>query len=65
MIENYPSKVLYDLRQREGYWIRQLGSLNIVVAGRTQKEYVNENVNNYREKEHMNDKKYYDKIVKN
>ena len=38
LIENYPSDDKQALRQREGYWIRQMGTLNKVIAGRTAKE---------------------------
>ncbi len=36
LIEDYPCSDKYELRQREGYWIRQMGTLNMKVAGRTQ-----------------------------
>ena len=39
LIENYPCKDKYELRQREGHYIREMGTLNICVAGRTSKEY--------------------------
>ena len=39
LIEDYPSEDLYQLRQREGYWIRQLGTLNLKIAGRESEEY--------------------------
>ena len=38
LIEDYPCEDKQALRQREGYWIRQIGTLNKVIAGRTQKE---------------------------
>ncbi|MFN9938255.1 MAG: hypothetical protein ACK56I_02165, partial [bacterium] len=38
LIENYPCEDKQASRQREGYWIRQIGTLNKVIAGRTQKE---------------------------
>ena len=39
LIENFPCEDVYQLRQREGYWIRQLGTLNKIISGRTHKEY--------------------------
>jgi group I intron endonuclease len=39
LIENYPCEDRYALRQREGYWIRQLGTLNLKIAGRESEEY--------------------------
>ena len=39
LIEDYPCSDKYELRQREGYFIRQMGTLNKQVAGRTKKEY--------------------------
>lgn len=42
LIENYPCEDKYQLRQKEGLWIRQLGTLNIKIEGRTRKEYNDE-----------------------
>ena len=39
LIENYPCDDIYQLRQREGYFIREIGTLNEKVAGREHKEY--------------------------
>ena len=39
LIEEYPCDDKQALRQREGYWIRQIGTLNMIVAGRTVHEY--------------------------
>ena len=66
LIEDYACDDKQSLRQREGYWIRQIGTLNKVIAGRTQKEYlkenkdkINESAKEYREanKEIINEKK--------
>ena len=38
LIENYPCDDKQALRQREGYWIRQMGTLNRYIAGRNEKE---------------------------
>ena len=43
LLEEYPCEDKYQLRQREGYYIRQIGTLNQIVAGRTHKEYYEEN----------------------
>ena len=43
LIEDFPCEDKYQLRQREGYHIRAIGTLNILIAGRVQKEYVKEN----------------------
>ena len=39
LIENYPCECKEELVAREGYWIRQIGTLNAAVAGRTSKEW--------------------------
>jgi len=39
LIEIFPCDDKYELRQREGHFIRQIGTLNKRVAGRTKKEY--------------------------
>ena len=39
LIENYPCKDKYELRQREGHYIREMGTLNLCIAGRTYKEW--------------------------
>lgn len=43
LIEAYPCNSRDELRAREGVWIRQVGTLNKVVAGRTQKQHYQEN----------------------
>jgi hypothetical protein len=52
LIEDYPCQDRYQLRQREGNFIREIGTLNKVIAGRSsqqsQKEYYEAN------KEHIN-----------
>ncbi len=39
LIENYPCKDKYELRQREGHYIREMGTLNVCIAGRTNQEW--------------------------
>jgi group I intron endonuclease len=64
LIEEYPCSDKYTLRQREGYFIREMGTLNQLIAGRTNKEYHKEHQKAYYErvKEHKKeyDKKYYE-----
>ena len=42
LIEAYPCNSKEELAAREGYWIRQIGSLNKQIAGRTIKQYHDE-----------------------
>ena len=42
LVENFSCKSKEELNAREGHWIRQIGTLNSVIAGRTKKEYYNE-----------------------
>ena len=35
LIEIYPCNDVYELRAREGYYIREIGTLNMLIAGRT------------------------------
>ena len=39
LIENYPCESKEELCKREGHFIREMGTLNSVIAGRTQKEW--------------------------
>ena len=43
LIENHPCECKEELVAREGYWIRQIGTLNAIVAGRTTKQYYDDN----------------------
>ena len=42
LIENYPCNNIEELTAKEGEWIRAIGTLNQVVAGRTDKQYYDE-----------------------
>ena len=42
LIEDCPCEDLYQLRQKEGEYIRKLGTLNKLIAGRETKEYSKE-----------------------
>ena len=56
LYEDYPCKNKENLLKREGEVIRQIGTLNMLIAGRTDQEYRNDN------KEELNNKKkqYYE-----
>ena len=42
LIENYPCNDSYELGAREGHFIRQFGTLNKQIIGRTEKEWRDE-----------------------
>ena len=42
LIENYPCNNTEELRAKEGEWIRQIGTLNYIINGRTNEQYRNE-----------------------
>ena len=42
LVEDYPCEDKYQLRQKEGEYIRQIGTLNKNIAERTKLEYSNE-----------------------
>jgi group I intron endonuclease len=44
LIEDYPCDDNFQLRQKEGFYIRQLSTLNQNIAGRTRKEYKKEEI---------------------
>ena len=54
LIEDYPCDNIEQLLRQEGFYIRQIGTLNKIFSGRTKTEYRNDN------KEHMleRDKEY-------
>ena len=55
LIENYPCSSKEELNKREGEYIRQMGTLNYQVSGRTRQEYREEN----RDKQRERAKAYY------
>ena len=66
LIEDYPCTTKSELLLREGHYIRELGTLNTIVSGRTQKEYQQDNkehilkrMKEYRENNKEKDKEYY------
>ncbi len=40
LIEDFPCEDKYQLRQKEGFWIRELGTLNKTIENRSRAEYV-------------------------
>ena len=55
LYENYPCNKLEELAQREGVIIREIGTLNKNIAGRTKKQYYIENADKLKEQ----NKQYY------
>jgi hypothetical protein len=43
LVENCPCENREQLRRREGYWIKKIGTLNELIAGRTRAEYYQDN----------------------
>ena len=56
LIEDYPCERKEQLRSREGYWIKELDCVNKHIAGRTKKEWRDDNIEHVKEKR----KKEYD-----
>ena len=69
LIEDYQCQDKYQLRQREGHFIRQFGTLNKLIAGRTKQEYNKEYAKDNKDKLGEYKKEYYeinkDKIQEN
>ena len=55
LIESCPCNSREELRAREGYYIRERGTLNNLIAGRTQQEWIEDNKEQLKEYKH----KYY------
>ena len=49
LIETYPCNNTDELHKREGEWIRQMGTLNQIVSGRTTQQYRADNKDKLRE----------------
>ena len=62
LYETYPCNNVQELKKREGEIIRQIGTLNREVAGRTKKEYRQENKEKCRERDRLYEIKNADKI---
>ena len=52
LIEIYPCNSREELRAREGYYIRERGTLNNLIAGRTPQEWVEDNKDKIKEYKH-------------
>ena len=63
LIENYQCEDKYQLRQREGYYIRELGTLNMRIAGRTNTEYQQEHKEYYQNIKKKSAEKYSEENV--
>jgi hypothetical protein len=61
LILNFPCEDKYQLRQKEGEYIRQLGTLNQVIAGRTKQTYREETREKSKEHNKEYNKEYYQK----
>jgi hypothetical protein len=49
LIENYPCNDKIALGQREGHFIREMGTLNIRIEGRSRKSYYQDNIDYFKE----------------
>ena len=49
LLEDFPCNDKYELLQREGKWIREIGTLNSRIAGRTVTQYQEEHKDYYKE----------------
>ena len=61
LIEDFPCTDKYELRQREGHFIRELGTLNQRIAGRTRQE---DDRKEYSKEYRENNKEHYQEIQK-
>ena len=59
LYENYPCNSKKELERREGQVIREIGTINKNIAGRTKKEYLEENAEKIKEIKN----KYYEKNI--
>ena len=64
LIEEYPCDNVEQLRKREGYFIRELGTLNHVVAGRSKSEWTVENIEHVKGHSKANHEANRDKRLK-
>ena len=67
LIEEYPCETKQQLREREGEWIKNIGTLNETISGRTAQAYYEENKETFLERskqwreQNTEKKKEYDK----
>lgn len=64
LIENYSCNSRNELNKREGEIIRSMDCVNKLIAGRTRKEYYNENIEELRQKDREYKSKNQEKIKK-
>ena len=57
LVEEYPCENIEQLRQREGHYIREFGTLNRNIAGRSKEEWTAENIDHKKE---LDKKRYMD-----
>ena len=62
LIEDYPCERKEQLHSREGYWIKELDCVNKRIAGRSKKEWREENKDKIREKKKQYREENKDKI---
>ena len=62
LIETYPCNSTDELHKREGEWIRQMGTLNQIVSGRTMQQYREDNKDKIREQKQQYREDNKDKI---
>jgi len=71
LIKNYPCSCKDELRREEGQYIRSIDCVNKNVAGRTKKEFLDENKDYYKEKHKKSwksikdDKDFFNEIIEN
>jgi group I intron endonuclease len=61
LIKNFDCETKEQLRAEEGKYIRELGTLNQIISGRTMKEYYEENKQKYIERSKKNGPAYREK----
>ena len=54
LIEDYPCESLEQLRRKEGHYIREMGTLNHYIAGRTRQEWLETNTEYFKEYNEVN-----------
>ncbi len=64
LIEEYPCNDKYQLRQREGYFIREMGTLNQLIAGRNSIEYYQDNKEEYKARSKIQEQKETQKTAR-
>jgi hypothetical protein len=62
LVENYPCNSREELLQREGYYIRNNNCVNKIIAGRTRKEWRNDNKEQIKEYTKEYNKQYFNQL---